>query len=57
MPANQCDHDHHRGQHGAHLRVDALLGTAWAWDDDDEHEAGMSPRAREHERDPGPGAR
>lgn len=38
-------------------RLDALLGTSWVWDDedDDEHDAG--PAAREHERDPGPGAR
>jgi hypothetical protein len=39
----------------ANGHIDALLGTAWAWDDedDDEHEAHAGPAAREHERDPG----
>ncbi len=39
--------------------IDALLGTAWAWDDedDDEQEAHAGPALREHERVSGPGIR
>lgn len=37
-------------------RSDALLGTAWAWDEDDDPEGGAGPAGREHDRDPGPSA-
>ena len=51
MPAIQADHRSQGSQH-----VDALLGSAWAWDEDDEHETGASPAGMfEHERDPGLG--
>jgi hypothetical protein len=55
MPAIQADHRNRAS--GASLRMDALLGTTWAWDEDDEHDAGAGASAlRERERDPGPGA-
>jgi hypothetical protein len=56
MPAIQAEH-RNQASWASH-RMDALLGTSWAWDEDDEHDAGAGPAALlEHERDPGPGAR
>jgi hypothetical protein len=55
MPAIQAEH-RNQASWASH-RMDALLGTSWAWDEDDEHDAGAGPTAHEHERDPGPGGR
>lgn len=59
MPSIAADHHNRaRGASRASLRMDALLGTTWAWDEDDEHDAGAGPTGVcEGERDPGPGAR
>jgi hypothetical protein len=55
MPSIQADHRNHRSQRSQRGQcMDALLGTAWAWDEDDEPEGGAGPAGCEHERDPGP---